>query len=582
MSKIILNQPGNFLLIAVNFFFLFTTNTSFSQWLPVGTTSNLGSWPSVFVYDQNNIFIAGGATGPVIWSSTNGGVNFSQLQTNGLPNSNSNRFLTCVFATGINTIYAGDGSTTGNGIVSNAKIYKTTNGGLNWTIILSSGTNVNGFINGIVFSRTNPLLGVANCDPNSTTESFKMWKTTNGGTNWTLFQPNAPNSSGAQNSVFLIDENFFGFGLNTASARVAITTNGGANFNFYNLAGAGGSNGFVSSVAFNDNKLNGLAGTDATTDTIPRTTNGGLNWFAQHIPCSITGFCCVKWVPGTNSAYVVVSNTVSTQCFKTTDNGANWIVITFPSGVANVKHQNVYVANSNDATNQAYFFAVNSTGNVYSLLDNPLPVQLTSFTCNSSGRDVQLKWITSQEQNNYGFEIYRIPFAQYQNGMDNWEDAGFMKGKGTTNSQTIYNFTDKKLNLGIYRYRLKQIDFNGNYEYFNLNRSIEINNPSGYYLSQNYPNPFRQITKIEFAVPDLNKNSEKIFSDNTEFDVSKSEIHLNVYDMLGRQVKTIVNSTLNAGYYEVTINANELSSGIYFYVLKTDGYTEMKKMLVVK
>ena len=573
MSKINFTLPGNILFIAI---VLFTSNTLFSQWQPVGTVSNLGSWPSVFVYDENVIFVAGGVTGPVIWRSTNGGVNFSQLQANGLPGSNSNRFLTCVYATGINTIYVGDGSTQGNGIVSNAKIYRTTNGGLNWSIILSSGTNVYGFINGIIFSRTNPLLGVINCDPNSTTESFKMWKTINGGTNWTLFQPLAPNSSGAQNSVFLIDENFFGFGLNTASARVAITTNGGTNFNFYNLAGAGGSNGFVSTVAFNNNKLNGLAGTDATTDSIPRTTNGGVNWFAQYIPCSITGFCCIRWVPFTNTAYVVVSNTVTTQCFKTTDNGATWNSLLFPAGVTNVTNHNVYVNNNKDATNPAYFFAVNSTGNVYSLNDDPLPVELTSFTANFSGREVQLKWTTTHEQNNYGFEILRN--REKSNQTENWEYAGFVKGKGTTNSPGTYYFKDKNLNTGIYHYRLKQIDYNGNFEYHTLNNSIEITNPVKYYLSQNYPNPFRQATKIEFEIP-VRDNAIK---DNPQDAISNTNIRITVYNTLGKEVKTLLNSQLTSGYYEITFNANELSSGVYFYVLKTDVYTEMKKMLVIK
>ena len=60
MSKINFTLPGNILFIAI---VLFTSNTLFSQWQPVGTVSNLGSWPSVFVYDENVIFVAGGVTG---------------------------------------------------------------------------------------------------------------------------------------------------------------------------------------------------------------------------------------------------------------------------------------------------------------------------------------------------------------------------------------------------------------------------------------------------------------------------------------------------------------------------------------
>lgn len=169
MKNISSIQSGEKLRIFLIILLLFSSKPNFSQWMQGGSVSGLGSWPSIFVLDINTIFIVGGQTGPVIWRSTNGGINFSQLPTNGLPTSSSGRFLTCVWATDVNTIFAGDGATTGNGLIKNAKVYRTTNGGTNWTTILNTGTNVYGFINGVVFSRTNTNLGVANSDPNSTT-----------------------------------------------------------------------------------------------------------------------------------------------------------------------------------------------------------------------------------------------------------------------------------------------------------------------------------------------------------------------------------------------------------------------------
>jgi hypothetical protein len=557
--------PGGkvLLLLIITFSFLIT-NFIFSQWQNIGNVSGLGSWPSIFTLDQNTIFVVGGVTGPVIWRTTNGGTNFTLLPTNGLPTSYSNRFLSCVWATDVNTIYVGDGVTSGNGLVKNAKVYKTTNGGTNWTIILNSGTNVYGFINGVVFSRTNPLLGIVNCDPNSDTAKFKMWKTTNALTNQVLFEPNAPNSSGAQNSVFIIDEDFYGFGLNTASARVAVTTNGGTDFGFYNIAGYGGDNGFVSTVAFSTDKLNGMAATSQTSTTIARTTNGGLNWFSQTIPCTITGHCNIKWVPGTSVVYLVVSNSSESKCLKTIDNGDNWTQYTFPPGVAEITHVDLLYNNLLDVDNEAYVVATNKSGNIFLLHETPLPVKLYSFSYFVTGRNNILKWVTSEELNNAGFEIYRNSEISNYKSESYWLKLGFIKGKGTANGYTHYDFEDNNLNTGKYYYRIKQIDYNGNYEYFNLNGKVEITSPGKFYLSQNYPNPFNPSTKISYSIP------------------HKGLVNLKIYDMLGKEVATLVNEYKYAGYYDVVFENTHLSTGVYFYKLKVNDFTSIKKMILIK
>lgn len=542
-------------------FLLFLLNSGFSQWLTIGNVSGMGNWPSIFTLDQNTIFIVGGVTGPVIWRSTNCGLNFTQLPTNGLPSSSSNRFLSCVWATDENTIYVGEGSTQGNGLVKNAKVYKTTNGGTNWITILSSGTNINGFINGIVFSRANPQVGVVNCDPNSTAEKFKMWKTYNGGTNWTLFEPNAPNSCGAQNSVFYIDDNFYGFGLNTANARVAFTTNGGQDFIFQTLSGAGGVTGFVSTVAFSHDKTNGLAGTSQTSTTVARTTDGGLNWFPQTIPCTIEGHCNIKWVPDLPVAYIIVSNSTQSECFKTTNNGDNWFQYDFPSGAINITHSDLLYNNLTDDETESYIFATNTSGTVYLLHESPMPVKLLSFNYNVSGRNNMLKWVTSDELNNMGFEIYRRCDTPLQT---NWSKLGFVKGAGTSNNYNYYKFEDKDLNSGTYYYKLKQIDFNGNYEYFNLDDKVEISNPEKYYLSQNYPNPFNPSTKISYSVP------------------QNGFVSLKVYDVTGKEISSLVNEFQISGFYDITFSSSNLSAGIYFYKLVLNNFTSVKKMIIIK
>jgi len=196
----------------------------------------------------------------------------------------------------------------------------------------------------------------------------------------------------------------------------------------------------------------------------------------------------------------------------------------------------------------------------------PLPVVLNSFTATIKLNNVELKWMTDSEINNTGFDVERAVYMVQAIG--NWEKIGFVKGKGTVNTATTYSFTDSKLNSGKYKYRVKQIDNNGNYEYHNLNSTIEINTPKNYELSQNYPNPFNPTTKIDFSLP---------------FD---SKVSLIIYDLTGREVKTLVNETRTAGYHTMEFNASSLSSGTYFYRLianvNSKDFISTKKFVLVK
>jgi len=88
--------------------------------------------------------------------------------------------------------------------------------------------------------------------------------------------------------------------------------------------------------------------------------------------------------------------------------------------------------------------------------------------------------------------------------------------------------------------------------------------PNGYYLQQNYPNPFNPTTTISFSLP------------------SKSFASLKVFDLIGKEVATIVTEELSAGSYSRQWNASNISSGIYFYRLQAGVYTETKKLILVK
>ncbi len=192
-----------------------------------------------------------------------------------------------------------------------------------------------------------------------------------------------------------------------------------------------------------------------------------------------------------------------------------------------------------------------------------MPVDLVSFSATVQKQIVKLNWATSSETNNNGFEILRTPLNS-----EAWSSVGFVKGSGTKNTITNYSFSDCKLPSGKFRYRLKQIDNNGNFNYHNLASFVEIETPKKFELTQNYPNPFNPSTKIDYALP---------------FD---AKVKLVVYDMLGREILKPVNSEHKAGYYTIEINSPALSSGIYFYRLTADmnGNTQTltKRMLMLK
>lgn len=197
--------------------------------------------------------------------------------------------------------------------------------------------------------------------------------------------------------------------------------------------------------------------------------------------------------------------------------------------------------------------------------NEPLPVTLTNFSYTVNTDKVTLKWTTSTENNNNGFQIERKLLNSENTG---WNNAGFVKGKGNSNTQSQYTFEDNKLSSGKYNYRIKQIDNNGNYKYFSLNNIVEIGIPIKYNLSQNYPNPFNPTTKINYELP------------------KDSKVNLTVFDILGREIIKLVNQEQKAGYYTITTDAKNLASGTYFYRLIAKSsekeYVMSKKMCIIK
>lgn len=193
-----------------------------------------------------------------------------------------------------------------------------------------------------------------------------------------------------------------------------------------------------------------------------------------------------------------------------------------------------------------------------------LPVIISAFNSSVKNRNVILSWVTETELNNAGFYI------EIQNIDNNsgWEKIGFVKGGGTTSEKKYYSFIDSSLNTGSYLYRLNQMDYNGNYEYFSLNDRVIIKPPGKFSMGQNYPNPGNPGCRINYEIP---------------YD---GLVTIKVYDVLGKEVKILVNGIMKADYYTVVFDGSGISSGTYFYKIDFLGsdvkFTKTLKMLLVK
>jgi len=195
--------------------------------------------------------------------------------------------------------------------------------------------------------------------------------------------------------------------------------------------------------------------------------------------------------------------------------------------------------------------------------DSSVPVELTSFTAVSLGSVIQLSWNTATETNNLQFEIERRLINESESG--SWMLRGYVEGKGTTTElhQYLYNDEIKGINATAIQYRLKQIDFNGSFTYSDVVTIDEIS-PIEFKLEQNYPNPFNPATIINYSVP------------------GEQSVTLKVFDILGNEITTLVDSKIAAGNYQVEFNAESLPSGVYYYTLAAESFVQTKKMLLIK
>ena len=156
-------------------------------------------------------------------------------------------------------------------------------------------------------------------------------------------------------------------------------------------------------------------------------------------------------------------------------------------------------------------------------------------------------------------------YSNRKTNNSDWIIRGFKSGAGTTTEPQNYSFIDDIADIKAtsISYRLKQLDFDGSYEYSEI---VLVENPAplDYGLNQNYPNPFNPVTTISYSIP------------------IKSQVELVIYNTLGERIKKMVNEEKEAGRHSIEFDATFLPSGVYFYRLQAGSFVETKKMVLMK
>jgi len=406
-------------------------------------------------------------------------------------------------------------------------------------------------------------------------DSGVIVRTTNGGNSWT------PVASGTTVNLRGISEAGFNNALAVGENGLIISTsNNGA---FWTTQNSGTSQ-HLNAISFADSSFGLAVGNNGT---VLKTSNRGLNWSLVPLPFS-DNLYAVEFA----NANLCAAAGDSGRIIWSTDKGESWLINTPDTknpyrGISFGSLTDVYLVALTKApywyswgssTGYPIFFIVNDqySVNAVSMIDNNtgalaandglifrrnynpvIPVELVLFSAQPSSGAIILEWETVTETNNQSFEIQKIS----DNGF--WSTIALIEGKGSTTSRTSYIYTDNAPLQGLNQYRLAQRDYDGSVHIVGETEAYYVTEAM-FHLSQNYPNPFNPETKISYCIP------------------APGMVSLVLYDALGRQASVLVNEERPAGTSEITLNAEHLASGVYYYMMVSGGYTQYRKLMVVK
>jgi|GEM_PF-4767926 len=200
--------------------------------------------------------------------------------------------------------------------------------------------------------------------------------------------------------------------------------------------------------------------------------------------------------------------------------------------------------------------------------DIAISVNLTLFQAEFRDNAVHLSWHTDSELSTLGYHLYRKSESEKSFSRLN---EHIIQGQGSSTTPADYSFTDTEITSHQkYTYKLEEINVNGTVssKYLTAVQVTDIA-PSEYFLDSNYPNPFNPSTTISFGLPDA------------------SHVQLTIFNVQGKVVQELVNEKRSAGTYAVTWNGRNsvgtpVTTGLYFYRLKTASFSNVKKMLYAK
>ncbi|MBX7045813.1 MAG: T9SS type A sorting domain-containing protein [Ignavibacteria bacterium] len=361
----------------------------------------------------------------------------------------------------------------------------------------------------------------------------KVLRTTNGGT-WASASGNLGTSD--LYSIYAFDANNALVTSSPGGTFVYRTSNGGTNWTqVFTDANASA---FVDSWYFKDAN-NGLMVADAYggRSKIYKTTNAGLNWDSTGVNFNTTATSYNNSIWGNGNT--VYWGTNASTVFRSTNFGTTWTTLT---------------ATGNTNT-EAFWFNDANNGFIGGTILQQTTNGGTTLTTNTGAGTGTYTGLVGTTAGNYWFARGTNIYSTTNNGTS-WTAATTVTG--TYNHMTIsrsgspYIYAVRN-NGGISKY-------GGSFTGVTPVTTVADN----YSLSQNYPNPFNPTTNIKFAIP------------------QSGFVTLKIYNMLGKEVATLVSSNLSKGSYSYDFNASNLASGVYFYKLETANFSEVKKMSLIK
>jgi hypothetical protein len=204
-------------------------------------------------------------------------------------------------------------------------------------------------------------------------------------------------------------------------------------------------------------------------------------------------------------------------------------------------------------------------GTVWLLEGSVLPVELTAFDATLDGDAVLLQWRTVSETNNAGFEVQWRKGERENGGTGKWTTTAFVEGHGTTTEAQDYTYQVPDLTSGVYTFRLKQVDFDGAFE-FSPEVEVVIALTAPYVLSETYPNPIRQTGELALSVREA------------------QHVRAEVFDVLGRRVAVLHDGTLDANRsHQLRLNSAQLrGSGLYLVRVVGERFAATRRFMLLR